>query len=374
MDAVGPATTLDPEALRRDFPILSQPGGSSDPSRPLAYLDSASTSQCPRPVLRTMIDVYERHYGNVHRATHRLARQTTELFEAARAKIRDLIGAAEACEVIFTSGTTHAITLDRLLSPRTRLVAFAAVSNVLGTINPIAEITRRAHQAGAMVLVDAAQAVPRMPVDVRELDVDFLAFGGHKMLAPTGVGVLYGCRALLERMPPVWSGGSMMRHVTLEGFEPAGLPGRFEAGTPPIVQAIARGAAVDYLRAVGLEQLADHEHRLTTRAHEILPAIPGLRIWGPGPDQKSGIVAFTVDGFEGRAVAEYLDSQGIFVRAGHHCAIPLHTRLGISSTVRASFYVYNTMAEVARLAEALGQMVRDHRPAVGLRNAGKGSC
>jgi cysteine desulfurase/selenocysteine lyase len=361
-----------------------------------------------------MLEVYERYYGNVHRATHRLARETTVCYEAAREKVRSLINAAQTAEIIFTSGTTHAInlvargwgdphvgrgdeillsemehhsnllpwqqlaerkhavlrfipvtadgrldmsSLERLLSPRTRMVAIAAASNVLGTINPVAEIVRQAHRVGAVVLVDAAQAVPHMPVDVRELDVDFLAFGGHKMLGPTGIGVLYGCRPLLERMEPVWSGGSMMLRASLDGFEPAGLPARFEAGTPAIVQAIGLGAAVDYLQAMGLEAIAEHEHRLTVRGHDRLSRIPRVRLWGPSAEWKVGILAFTVDGIDSHTVADFLDRREICVRAGHHCTMPLHERLGTTSTVRASFYVYNTPADVDRLADALEEMI-----------------
>lgn len=420
-------TTWKAESLRADFPILSQATGGA----PLVYLDSASTSHCPRPVLQAMSDVYERHYGNVHRATHRLSRETTERYEAAREKVRSLINAAESAEIVFTSGTTHAInlvarswgeanvrrgdqilltemehhsnllpwqqlaerkhavlrhipltddgrldlsSLDRLLSPRTRLVAVTAVSNVLGTINPIMEIARRAHQTGAMVLVDAAQAAPHMPIDVRALDVDFLAFGGHKMLGPTGIGVLYGCRALLERMPPVWSGGNMMRRVTREGFEPACLPAKFEAGTPPIVQAIGLGAAVDYLQAIGLEEIAEHEHALTAHAHERLASIRGVRIWGPRPEQKAGMVAFAVDGFDNQAVAGHLDGEGICVRAGHHCAIPLHDRFGLEASIRASFYVYNTATEIDRLADSLRRMIADGNGAARLAALERGAC
>lgn len=326
----GDRTRLQADILREDFAILSRNAGEGGRERPLAYLDSASTTHCPRPV----------HHSNL------LPWQ--QLAERKGAAVRSI--------PVTDDGRLDLDALDRLLGRRTRLVAFTAVSNVLGTINPIAEITRRAHRAGAMVLVDAAQAVPHLPLDVRELDVDFLAFGGHKMLAPTGVGVLYGCRALLERMPPAWSGGSMMRHVTLDGFEPAGIPARFEAGTPPIVQAIALGAAVDYLQAVGLEEIAEHERRLTARAHALLSDLPGVRILGPGPEQKTGIVAFTLEEVDSREVAERLDAQGVCVRAGRHCAIPLHARFGLPGTVRASFYLYNTPAEVDRLAEILADL------------------
>jgi cysteine desulfurase/selenocysteine lyase len=255
--------------------------------------------------------------------------------------------------------------LDRLLGPRTRLVALTAVSNVLGTINPVAEVIGRAHEVGAVVLVDGAQSVPHQTTDVAALDGDFLAFSGHKMLGPSGIGVLYGKRELLERMPPFLGGGGMIRNVWVDRFEPAGLgdaddprPARFEAGTPPIVPAIGLAAAIDYLQHVGLDAIHEHEQALTARAHRLLESIPGLRILGPAPAAKAGIVSFTladdrIRPIHGHDVAEYLDRRGIAVRASHHCAEPLHRRYGLDATVRASFYFYNTPEEIDLLGEAL---------------------
>jgi cysteine desulfurase/selenocysteine lyase len=248
--------------------------------------------------------------------------------------------------------------LDSLLTRRTKLVSVAAVSNVLGTINPVAEIIRRAHDAGAVVLVDAAQSVPRQKTDVQAIDCDFLAFSGHKMLGPSGVGVLYGKRELLEAMPPFLGGGGMISEVTLDGFKPLYLPGKFEAGTPPIVPAIALGAAIDYLNGIGMETIAEHERRLTCRAHEVLQSVGGLRILGPAPEDKAGIVSFVFDSGRPHAhdVAQVLDRYGVAIGAGHHCAMPLHKRFGLSATARASFYFYNTLAEIDKLGGALQQV------------------
>ncbi len=401
------ASPLDPERFRADFPILAQasPGG-----QPLAYLDNAATTQRPRQVIQSLVDVYERHYANVHRGIHYLSDQTTDLYEQAREKVRRLIGAERSEEVIFTHGATAGINLvarswgdaflepgdeilltelehhanlvpwqqtaartgallrylpitddglldlaqlDRLLSKRTRLVAVAAVSNVLGTINPVEEIARRANSVGAAVLVDAAQSVPHLPLDVATLGADFVAFSGHKMLGPTGVGVLWGRAELLDAMPPFLGGGSMIRRVTLSGFEPAELPAKFEAGTPPIVPAIGLGAAIDYLDSVGRDAIHAHELALTRHAHAALGELGGVRILGPRPEQRSGVVSFVVDGLHPHDVAQLLDSEGIAIRAGHHCAMPLHKRLGIVASSRASFYFYNTHAEVDRFVTAL---------------------
>ena len=232
-------------------------------------------------------------------------------------------------------------------------MAFAAISNVLGTINPVGEIIRRAHQAGALALVDGAQSVPHQKTDVQALDVDFLVFSGHKMLGPTGVGVLYGKRELLEAMPPFLGGGSMIRRVSRDCFEPGDLPAKFEAGTPPIVPAIGLGNAIDYLNRIGMDSIARHEQVLVTRAHEILENIEGLRILGPTPELKAGIVSFTLDEVHAHDVAEVLDRSGIAIRAGHHCAMPLHKRYNVGATARASFYLYNTLAEVEKLGPAL---------------------
>jgi cysteine desulfurase/selenocysteine lyase len=401
---------LDPEALRADFPILAK---SLHGGVPLVYLDNAATTQRPRQVIQAIVDTYQRHYANVHRGIHSLAQEADDRYDQAREKVRAFLHAPSVEQIIFTSGATAAInlvartwgdanlrqgdeillsemehhsnlvpwhqlagrtgavirhiplsddgrlqldTLDQLLSQRTRLVSVTAVSNVLGTINPLQQIIRRAHDAGAVVLVDGAQSVPHQQTDVAALGADFLAFSGHKLLGPSGVGVLYGRRELLEAMPPFLGGGSMIRRVQLDHFEPADLPWKFEAGTPPIVPAIGLGAAIDYLNAVGLDAIYQHERRLTERAHELLAAVDGLRILGPAPQFKGGIVSFTLQGIHAHDVAEVLDRHGIAVRAGHHCAMPLHKRYGITATARASFYLYNTLEEVDKLGAALHQV------------------
>ena len=406
---------LDPDAIRGDFPILSTV---LHGDRPLVYLDNAATTQRPRQVIQALVDVYEQKYANVHRGIHWLADQSTDLFEDAREKVRRFIGAAHREEIIFTHGTTESINLvarswgdafigagdeiiltemehhsnivpwqqlaertgavirwvpitddgllmterfDSLLSERTKMVAVTAVSNVLGTINPVAEIIRKARDAGATVLVDAAQCVPHQAVNVTELGVDFLAFSGHKMLGPSGVGVLYGRRELLEAMPPFLGGGSMIRRVKLEGFEPGDLPAKFEAGTPPIVDAIGLGAAIDYLQKIGLAAVAEHEHKLTLRAHEVLAGIGGIRLLGPPPEHKGGIVSFALEGIHAHDIAQLLDRHGVAIRAGHHCTMPLQKRLGIAASSRASFYFYNTLAEVDQLAEGLAETKRIFR-------------
>ncbi|HEX4147440.1 MAG TPA: cysteine desulfurase, partial [Pirellulales bacterium] len=344
--------------------------------------------------------------------------QSTDLFEGARERVRKFINAAAREEIIFTPGTTEAINLvarswgdanvgpgdeillsemehhanlvpwqqlaerrgavlrhipitddgllnlealPKLLSEKTRLVSVAAVSNVLGTINPVAEIVRQAHAAGALVLIDAAQSAPHSPTDVQQWGADFLAFSGHKMLGPSGVGVLYGRRELLEAMPPFLGGGSMIRRVRLDSFEPAELPAKFEAGTPPIVPAIGLGAAIEYLERIGMDAIREHELLLARRAHEVLSDQPGLRFLGPKPDHKAGIISFTVKGIHAHDIAQLLDRRGVAVRAGHHCAMPLHKRLGVSASARASFYFYNTLAEVDVLGEALADARRVFR-------------
>ncbi len=407
MSVSAPLRPFTPESYRSDFPILST---ILHEGVPLVYLDNAATSQRPRQVIQAIVDSYERHYANVHRGIHWLADQTTDRYEDAREKVRMLINAPAREQVIFTTGTTGGINLvarswgeanlregdellltemehhsnlvpwqqvaqrtgarlrhipvtddgqldldayDRLLNDRTRLVAVGGVSNVLGTVNPVGEIIRRAHQAGALVLIDGAQSVPHLPTDVQALDCDFLAFSGHKMLGPSGVGVLYGRRDLLDAMPPFLGGGSMIRRVRLDGFEPQDLPAKFEAGTPPIVPAIGLGAAIDYLNSVGMEAIHQYECRLTRYAHELLERVDGLRILGPAPDHKGGIVSFTLSRIHAHDIAQLLDREGIAIRAGHHCAMPLHQRFGLNATARASFYFYNTMSEVEKLASAL---------------------
>ncbi len=411
---------LDVERIRADFPILATilHAKAGTAGVPLAYLDNAATTQRPRQVVQSMVDVYEKHYANVHRGIHWLSDQSTDLFEEARGKVAAFIGSASIEQVIFTHGATESINLvarswgdanlksgdeilltemehhanivpwqqaaertgasvrflpitedgrlaleklDEYLTPRTKLVAVAAVSNVLGTINPVQEIIARAHAAGALVMVDAAQSVPHTKTDVTALDADFLAFSGHKMLGPTGVGILYGKRELLEAMPPFMGGGSMIRRVTTSGFEPAELPARFEAGTPPIVPAIGLGAAIDYLNTIGIDAIHAHELRLTRLAHEVLTAVGGVRFLGPDPEHKSGIVSFTLEKVHAHDIAQLLDRQGIAVRAGHHCAMPLHKRLGIAASSRVSFYFYNTVEEVERLGRALEEIKRIFR-------------
>jgi cysteine desulfurase/selenocysteine lyase len=410
------ASKLLPERLRDDFPILQQ---MLHGNRPLVFLDNAASTQRPRQVIEVLRRVYERDYANVHRGIHTLSERSTEQYEQARKTVQALIGAEYEQEVIFTSGTTSAIntvarswgdanltvgdeillsvmehhsnlvpwqqlaertgavlrhipitddgqllldTLDTLLTERTKIVAVASVSNVLGTVNPIARISERAHAAGALMLVDAAQSVPHLPTDVRALGADFLAFSGHKMLGPTGIGVLYGRENLLEAMPPFLGGGSMINRVYLDRFTPAELPAKFEAGTPPIAPAIALGAAIEYLNAIGLAAVQRHEHELARYAYERMLAVDGLTILGPPPEKRSGLVSFTLSSVHAHDVAQVLDQQGIAVRAGHHCTQPLHDRLGIASSSRASFYLYNTPAEVDLLVETIGKVQERFRP------------
>ncbi len=419
MNVAAPAM-LDVERIRRDFPILGTVlhGSADAPGVPLVYLDNAATTQHPRQVIQTITDTYEKYYANVHRGIHWLSEKSSDLYEQARGKVGAFIGAPSSEQVIFTRGTTESINLvarswgdanlrsgdeillsemehhanivpwqqaaertgavvrflpisndgqlqldrlDQMLTPRTRIVAIAAVSNVLGTENPLGRIIPRAHQAGAVVLVDAAQSAPHAVTDVMRLDADFLAFSGHKMLGPTGVGVLYGRRELLEAMPPFMGGGGMIRRVTTTGFEPAELPSKFEAGTPPIVPAIGLGAAVDYLTEIGMPAIQRHEQRLTTLAHQILSSIGGVRFLGPDPQHKAGIVSFTIDKIHAHDIAQVLDRHGVAIRAGHHCAMPLHKRLGITASSRASFYLYNTTADVERLGQALEDAKRIFR-------------
>jgi len=404
-----PTTTdLLPEALRNDFPILN---GDLHPGQSLAFLDNAASTQRPVQVIDAISTVYQRDYANVHRGIHTLSERSTELYEQAREKVRALIGAEHAREIIFTQGTTASINLvarswgdenlrpgdevlttvmehhsnlvpwqqavgrsgavlrhvpltddgrlnmeafDRLLSERTKLVAVASVSNTLGTINPIEQIVARAHAAGAVVLVDAAQSVPHQPTDVRAWDADFVAFSGHKMLGPSGVGVLYGKEGLLDAMPPFFGGGSMISEVQFDRFTPAELPAKFEAGTPPIVPVIAMSAAIEYLNRVGLDAIHRHEQTLTRRAYDALAGVEGLRILGPAPEHRSGLVSFVFERIHAHEFAQVLNDRfGIAVRAGHHCTQPLHALLGITASTRASFYLYNRPEEVDRLLEGV---------------------
>lgn len=426
MTAMDVTMPLDPLKLRADFPILST---TVHGDKPLVYLDNAATTQRPHQVIQSLVDTYEKHYANVHRGVHWLSDRSTELYEEAREKVCSFINAQHRHEVIFTAGATAAINLvahgwgdsqvqsgdellvtvmehhsnivpwhqlaertgcvvkflpinddgellldelDDLLTERTRLVALTSVSNVLGTINPLPLIIEKVHQAGALVLVDASQSVPHMTTNVRSLNVDFIAFSGHKMLGPSGVGVLYGREHLLDSMRPFMGGGSMIRRVSLDGFEPAELPAKLEAGTPPIVPAIGLGAAIEYLTSIGMDQISRHERLLSKRAHEILDDIGGIRFLGPSPDQKAGIVSFVIDGIHAHDVAQLCDRHGVAIRAGHHCAMPLHKRLGVSASNRASFYFYNTLEEVNRLGDAVRKtkdVFRRRRPAREKRQA-----
>ncbi len=407
---------LLPSSLRDDFPILAQ---TVQDDQPLVFLDNAASTQRPRQVIDALRQLYEKDYANVHRGIHTLSERSTEQYEQAREKVRHFIRAKKACEIIFTSGTTASINLvarswgdanvspgdeilvttmehhsnlvpwqqlatrtgavlrhipitdegllclddlDGLLTERTKLVAVASVSNVLGTINPLDEIIQRAHDVGALVLVDAAQSVPHMTTDVQAMGADFLAFSGHKMLGPSGIGVLYGREALLDAMPPFLGGGSMINRVYADHFTPAELPAKFEAGTPPIAPAIALGAAIDYLNALGLEAIQQHEHALVRYAYARLQEIDGLHILGPTSDQRAGLISFVLQQPHAHDVAQLLDQDGIAARAGHHCTQPLHDRLGIAASTRASFYLYNTADEVDQLVESITRIEKKFRP------------
>jgi cysteine desulfurase/selenocysteine lyase len=397
--------TLDVAALRRDFPILER----TVRGRPLAYLDNAASSQRPRAVIDAMSLYYETSHANVHRGVHTLSQEATDLFEGAREKVRRFINARSTREVVFVRGTTEAINLVAqaygrtqfgpgdeiliswlehhanivpwqmlcqqtgatlkvapitqsgeidfdafvaLLSPRTKLVALAHVSNALGTVIPVQRFIAAARTRGVPVLLDGAQAVPHMKVDVQALDCDFYAFSGHKMCGPTGIGVLYGREALLQLMPPWQGGGDMILAVSFGGTVYNDLPYKFEAGTPDIAGAIGLGAAVDYLESLGLERIAAAEHDLLVYANERLATIPGLRFVGTAPE-KAAVVSFTIDRVHPHDLGTVLDHEGVAIRTGHHCAMPLMEFYGLPATARASFAFYNTRAEVDRLVDAL---------------------
>ncbi|MEM6655485.1 MAG: cysteine desulfurase [Planctomycetota bacterium] len=414
-------TDLLPESLRDDFPILQERAVSG---APIAFLDNAASSQRPRQVTDAITHCYEHEYANVHRGIHTLSERATDAYELARRKVQEFIGAASPHEVVFTAGTTASINtvagswgdanvregdellltpmehhsnlvpwfqlaertgavikhvpltddgrldldrLDEVLSERTKLLAVTSLSNTLGTINPVAELTRRAHAAGAVVLVDAAQSAPHMATDVQQLECDFLVFSGHKLCGPSGVGVLYGKEALLEAMPPFLGGGGMIDRVYADRFTPAKPPEKFEAGTPPIAQAIGLGAAVDYLLAIGIDAIHRHETLLTEHAWSRLGEIDGLRRLGPEPRLdghlvRGGLVSFVLDRPHSHDIAQLLDRDGVAVRAGHHCTQPLHDLLGISASTRASFYLYNTLAEVDLLVDSLTAIRERFKP------------
>jgi cysteine desulfurase / selenocysteine lyase len=399
------------EVIRKDFPILERQlaGG-----HPLVYLDSANTSQKPQVVIDTMVDHLERHNANVARAMHQLGAEASEAFEAARDRVTAFIKAPSRDEVIFTKNATEALNLvantlawggdlqvgegdevvitemehhsnivpwqlltqrtgatlrwfgltddgrldlsdiDRLITERTKVVSLTWVSNMLGTINPVREIADRAHQVGAIVVVDASQAVPQLPVDVVASGADVLVFTGHKVVGPTGIGVLWGRREVLEALPPFHGGGEMIETVRMERSTYAGIPHKFEAGTPPIVEAVGLGAAVDYLDHVGMEAVHAHEQAITAYALEGLQTVPGLSVLGPlDAASRGGAISFEIAGVHPHDVAQVLDSRGIAIRAGHHCAKPAHARFGVQSSSRMSSYLYTTPAEIDALVEGL---------------------
>jgi len=399
--------TLDVERVRGDFPILQR---EVKPGIGLVYLDSTASSQKPESVIEAMNAYYRASNANIHRGVHTLAEEATALYEGARERIAAFVNARSAAEIIFTRNATEAINLVAyswgrknlaagdlilltemehhsnlvpwqiltaekdlrvkyvpvtadylfdmdaylaLLAEGPKLVAFTQMSNMLGTITPAQEIVRLAHEAGAITLVDGAQSVPHFAVDVQALDCDFLAFSAHKMCGPTGIGALYGKQSLLAAMPPFLGGGDMIKKVTLQGFKPNDLPHKFEAGTPAIAEAIGFGAAVDYLQAIGMNAIAAHEHQITAYALEQMRELPGLRIFGPLPDHKGGVISFSLEGIHPHDVAALLDRDGIAIRAGHHCTMPLHQKFNLPATSRASFYLYNTLAEVDLLVASL---------------------
>ncbi|BAJ63820.1 aminotransferase class V-fold PLP-dependent enzyme [Anaerolinea thermophila] len=399
------------EEIRRQFPILHR---QVRKGVPLVYLDSAATSQKPLQVIETMQRFYQLMNANIHRGVHTLAEEATAAYEKARDKVASFIGATSSNEVIYTRNTTEAINLvanswgrkflhpgdviiltemehhsnlvpwqmlasekglrlefipvredflldldayRQLLDLRPKLVAFTHMSNVLGTINPAKEIIRLAHEVGALTLVDGAQSVPHFPVNVQDLDADFVAFSAHKMCGPTGIGILYGKQEILDKMPPFLGGGDMIKKVYLRDFVPNSLPHKFEAGTPAIAEAIGLGAAVDFLQEVGMDWIHTHEQEITAYALERLSEVPGLKFFGPEVRYKGGVISFTMQGVHPHDVAQILDREGIAVRAGHHCAMPLHDKFHIPATTRASFYLYSSKEEVDKLVAGLEKVL-----------------
>jgi cysteine desulfurase/selenocysteine lyase len=403
--------TFDVARIRKDFPILDREIN----GHPLVYLDSANTSQKPVQVLDVLRTHYEQHNANVSRSVHTLGTEATSAYEDARAKVATFIGAARPEEIVFTKNSTEAInlvahsggqflklapgdeivisemehhsnivpwqllcertgatlrwfgitddgrldesSLESLVTERTKFVSLVHMSNTLGTINDVSRIVARAREVGALVMLDCSQSVPHLPVDVRALGVDFIAFTGHKMLGPTGIGVLWGRFGLLERMPPFLGGGSMIETVTMAGTTYAPPPARFEAGTPPIAEAIGLGAAIDYLSAIGMDEVHAHEQELTAYALKALADVPGVRVFGPAePEGRGGTLSFGVDGVHPHDVGQVLDALGVEVRVGHHCAKPTCVRFGVPAMTRASFYIYNTTDEIDALARGLGEV------------------
>ncbi len=407
LDSASTATALDVERIRADFPILQRQVN----GRRLIYLDNAATTQKPRQVIDALVDFYTNTNANVHRGVHTLSVESTDLYEAARERIAGFVNAKSADEIVFVRNTTEALNLvavswgranlkpgdeilattlehhsnlvpwqrvaqetgarirlihltrdgtvdmddlQQLLSPRTRVVAIAHASNVLGTISDLADISERAHRYGAVVVADGAQSVPNIPTDVYALGIDFLAWSGHKMLAPTGTGALWGRRELLEAMPPFLGGGGMIREVFEDHATWAPLPEKFDAGTPNVADFVAYGVAVDYLEAIGMQNVRAHEVELAGYALERLRSIPDIAVYGPhDPEVRTGVVSFNLEGVHPHDAGTVLDEAGIAVRAGHHCCQPLHRILDVAATLRASFYIYNTRDEVDALVDAL---------------------
>jgi cysteine desulfurase/selenocysteine lyase len=407
-ESVGVPAGFDPHRVRGDFPILSRTVADG---RPLAYLDNAATTQKPRAVLDALQEYYSSYNSNVHRAIHELGQEATEAYEDARGVCAGFINAPESACVVFTRGTTESINLvayawgrasicegdqiiatemehhsnlvpwqilakekganlltvpvledgtldldvyESLLSPRVKLVAVTHMSNILGTINPLPRMISAAHAAGAKFLVDAAQSVPHFEIDVQNLDCDFLACSGHKMLGPTGIGILYARRELLEEMPPFMGGGEMIHKVTLEQSTWAEIPHKFEAGTPNIAGAIGLRAAVRYLQSIGMGAIRDHEESLTAYALQRLRSMPDIRILGDAPD-RGGVLSFLMDDIHPHDIAQLVDREGVAIRAGHGCAQPLLRRFGTNAVSRASFCLYSTEEDIEQLCAALGK-------------------
>jgi cysteine desulfurase/selenocysteine lyase len=401
--------TADFEKLKNDFPILKR---EVHPGKELVYLDSTATTQKPQMVLDAMDEYYTRHNANIHRGVYTISEEATQLYEGAREKVAHFIHAPSHRNIVFTRNTTESINLvafawgrrylskgdlilltemehhsnivpwqiiaaekglkieyipfgqdglldldayKELLNKRPRVVAFTQMSNVLGTITPAKEITALAHQVGALVLIDAAQSVPHLPVDVQDLDADFLAFSAHKMCGPTGIGALYGKFNILNDMPPFLGGGDMIRKVTFDGFTTNDVPAKFEAGTPAIAEAVGFGAAVDYLSAIGMEEVARHEQEIARYGLKRLEESGGIKVLGPR-EGRGGVLAFVLADIHPHDIAQILDSEGIAVRAGHHCAQPLHQKLGLPATTRASFYLYNSKSDVDALIKGLDKV------------------
>ena len=403
---------MNTEKIRKDFPILNV----KIHGKPLVYLDNAATSQKPKSVINAVKDYYENYNANIHRSIHKLGEDATAAYEDAHKKAADFIN-ADFEEIVFTKNTTESINLlaysltqslkpgdeiaisqmehhsnfvpwqqlaiknnlklkfieinkdgtlnnesiKKNITKKTKIVSVTHVSNVLGTINDVEKIGKIAHNNGAFFIVDGAQSVPHMPVDVKNLDCDFMAFSGHKMLGPTGIGVLYGKKELLENMPPFLYGGEMIKEVKFENTRFNDLPWKFEAGTMNIAQAIGLGAAIDYLDKIGMKNIERHEKSIVNHAYEKLNEMKEIEIYGPSAEKRSGLVAFNVKGVHAHDTSQILDGDGIAIRAGHHCAMPLHSVLGIAASARASFYFYNTEEEIDKLVEGLKKVIKIFR-------------